>query len=82
MVPPSSAKLCKTIALLLSSRQMNEMSLLLQRRMVKLARSMPCGRRFDRCCKLLFRASAPSMLLNKDDQVFVMLGMMLLLLLF
>ena len=55
---------------------------------------MSCGRKSERRCILLFRSSAPSKLLhqncsvktapskllNKDDQAFVMLGMMLLLL--
>ena len=81
-VPSSSSKLCKTITLLLLllSKQRNAMDLLLRRRMVILAWSMLCGRKSERCCKLLFRSFALSKLLNKDDQVFVMLGMMLLLL--
>ena len=41
---------------------------------------MSCGRRSERRCKLLFKSSANSKLLSKEDQVFVMLVVMLLLL--
>ena len=48
---------------------------------MKLARLMLSSRNFERRCKSSFRASAaPSMLLNREDQVFVMLVVMLLLL--
>ena len=70
----------KTIPLLLLSKQMNARDLLLRRREMKLARLLSCSRNLERRCKSLFRASAPSMLLNSEDQVFVIVGRMLLLL--
>ena len=66
---------CKTIPLLLLSKQMNARDLLLRRREVKLVRLMSCSRNFERRCKSSFRASAPaSMLLNREDQVCTLWG--------
>ena len=66
---------CKTIPLLLLSKQMNARDLLLRRREVKLVRLMLCSRNFERRCKSSFRASAPaSMLLNREDQVCTLWG--------
>ena len=66
---------CKTIPLLLLSKQMNARDLLLRRREVKLARLLSCSRNLERRCKSSFRASAAaSMLLNREDQVCTLWG--------